>query len=78
MIDHKTSQKKVAIVAGIGPGLGIALCKLLLAEGYLVAGLSRTKHPKIDMGDDYLSINCELSDQFSVHSAITRVEKIHG
>jgi len=35
-------DKDIAIVAGIGPGLGKSLCTRLCAEGYAVVGLARS------------------------------------
>ena len=72
------NKKKVAVVAGVGSGLGMALCQRLLAEGYLVAGLSRSNKTQDDFGDNYLAIKCELTDPLSVNDAITQVEKKHG
>ena len=40
------TKQKVAVVAGVGEGLGINLCQKLLSEGYQVAGLSRNAQPQ--------------------------------
>ncbi|MEE9303660.1 MAG: SDR family NAD(P)-dependent oxidoreductase [Thiotrichaceae bacterium] len=71
---NSTSQKKIAIVAGAGADLGIALCKRLIKADYLVAGLSRSAEPQDSMGESYLPIACDLTDNASVDAAITEAE----
>ena len=34
-------QRPVAVIVGVGPGLGAALCRKLAAAGYAVAGMAR-------------------------------------
>ncbi len=80
--EHKNGE--VAVVAGVGPGLGTALCDSLLAAGFEVAGLSRssptqTTHSKQTLtGDKFLPIACDLTNQSAVDSAITQVEQTFG
>lgn len=69
---------KVAVVAGVGDGLGKVLCKRLLAAGYAVAGLSRTATTHQKLGDYYLPIACDLTDETAVNSAITTIEQHFG
>lgn len=69
---------KVAVVAGAGSGLGMALCRTLLKAGYTVTGLSRSAPEQSELGDKYLPIACDLTDQAAVDSAITRVEQTFG
>ncbi|MEE9326496.1 MAG: SDR family NAD(P)-dependent oxidoreductase [Cocleimonas sp.] len=72
------SNNKVAVVAGVGAGLGIALCKKLMSEGYSVAGLSRGATIEAEFGNHYLALACDISDADSVDKAITTVEKQLG
>ena len=72
------SKNKVAVVAGVGEGLGLALCKRLLIDGYKVAGLSRHAKPQQDLGDHYLAQACDLTDEASVDTAITEIEAAFG
>jgi NAD(P)-dependent dehydrogenase (short-subunit alcohol dehydrogenase family) len=69
---------KTAIVAGVGDGLGVALCKRLLAEGYAVAGLSRTATPQPELGDNYLPLTCDLTTPAAVDNAVASVERRFG
>ncbi len=71
-------DNKVAVIAGVGAGLGIALCQKLLAEGYRVAGLSRSANPETALGEKYLAIACDLADAASVDRAISTVEQQMG
>lgn len=74
----KDASRGVAIVAGSGDGLGLALCRRLLAAGYAVAGLSRTAAPRSELGADYLALACDLTDALAVHNAVSTVERQFG
>lgn len=74
---------KIAVVAGVGPGFGDAMCRRLIQDGYRVAGLARS----IDWGsalsaelgsEHYLHVACDLTDSNQVNSAITEVEQQLG
>ena len=69
---------KVAIVAGVGAGLGIALCKRLLTEGYKVAGLSRSADTEVELGKNYLPLGCDITNAESVDNAVTQIENTFG
>jgi 3-oxoacyl-[acyl-carrier protein] reductase len=43
------TTKKVAVVSGGSKGLGLSICKTLLAEGYYVATFSRTSTPELEV-----------------------------
>ena len=78
MNDAAEKNSKVAIVAGAGEGLGIALCKRLLAAGYLVAGLSRTATSHQELGEHFLPLVCDLTDAVAADNAISSVEQRYG
>jgi len=82
------NNKKVWYVTGASKGLGLALVKKLLAEGYRVAATSRTVSSLIDaVGSgktaDFLPLQVDLSDEQSVadsmsatHAAFGRIDVI--
>lgn len=70
-------EKPLAIVAGVGPGLGAALCRQFSAAGYAVAGLARTRHHTNALaaeleagGGSTLMLACDLTDEAAVHTAM--------
>lgn len=71
-------SQKVAVVAGVGEGLGAALCKKLLSEGYSVAGLSRRAKPYPSLGNKYRPLVCDISQKSSINEAISTVENTMG
>ena len=40
-------MKKTIVISGVSKGLGAAICKNLLAKGWVVAGFSRTSNSEI-------------------------------
>ncbi|MCG6942707.1 MAG: SDR family NAD(P)-dependent oxidoreductase [Thiohalocapsa sp.] len=72
-----------AIVAGVGPGLGQALCRHLAEAGYRVAGLARrtTATPDLtaELGPDrFRTFSCDVTDAAQVDAAIRQVEAHWG
>ena len=76
-----SKQQPVAVVAGVGPGLGAAVCRKLAAAGYAVAGLARST----EFGDKLSAevnaargkmtfIACELTQAVAVEAAFAAVE----
>ena len=63
----------VAVVAGVGPGLGASLCRRLATAGYAVAGLARSEHPGKALAADILrsgqqmsAYRCDVTDRDAV------------
>lgn len=70
----------VAMVAGVGPGLGTALCQTFLASGYRVASLARTPAAAAPLArqfgpDAFRPFTCDLTDADSVGEAFSRLEQ---
>lgn len=78
-----TPEHKIGVIAGIGPGLGAALCRELAAAGYRVAGLARSEGAgaalSAELGEDrFLAVRCDLADAAGVDAAIGAVEARFG
>lgn len=72
-----TEENPLAIVAGVGPGLGAALCRRLSAAGYTVAGLARsrdyTDELAVEMeaaGGTARMLACDLTDEHAVRESL--------
>ncbi|MGB1109441.1 MAG: SDR family NAD(P)-dependent oxidoreductase [Gammaproteobacteria bacterium] len=72
------TRTKVAVVAGMGEGLSLALAQGLLAEGYCVAGLSRSGKERPELGDRFIALACDLADASALDSALSEVERVFG
>ncbi|MDA8364610.1 MAG: SDR family NAD(P)-dependent oxidoreductase [Gammaproteobacteria bacterium] len=73
--------KPIAVVAGVGPGLGAALCRALARSGYVVVALARTggftqdlAHELRQAGNSLVSIQCDVGDTESVDAAFARID----
>ncbi len=75
----------VAIVSGIGPGLGASLCRLLCTSGIPAAGIARSakfgKELENELtGKGYLfqSYVCDVRDEDAVHNTISDIRSDLG
>lgn len=75
-----SEDNPLAIVAGVGPGLGGALCRQLSAAGYNVAGLARTRgytdELAIELEADDATVRmlaCDLTDEHAVRKTLDTV-----
>lgn len=82
---NSESRKQVAVVAGVGPGLGGATARRLVAAGYAVAGLARGSSfgPRLErelgkQGQSMRFYPCDLVDSSSVERAFERIESDLG
>lgn len=74
-----TEFNRTAIVAGIGGGLGSALCRQLADAGYRVAGLARGTEAATalhkELGPErFLPVRCDLTDAAQVAAAVSEIE----
>jgi NADP-dependent 3-hydroxy acid dehydrogenase YdfG len=78
-----TEHPDTAIVAGVGSGLGKALCSRLAEAGYRVGGLARGTAASRDLAaelgpDRFLAMSCDVTDAEQVDAAIGKVEAQWG
>jgi len=52
----------VAVICGFGAGIGTSLATRLLAEGYRVAGLSRSSRSHDDSAARFMAIACAVGE----------------
>lgn len=73
--------KKVWFVTGASKGLGLALVKRLLTEGYRVAATSRTVESldrEIGTSENFLPLGVDITDENSVKNAIDKTLETFG
>ena len=56
-----SEQHLTAVVAGVGPGLGAAVCRRLTAAGYAVAGLARSTKFGQQLANELVSAGREMA-----------------
>lgn len=78
-------SEPTALIAGVGPGLGAALCRELAEAGYQVVGLARNRDYLDELTAELTSrglnmhgIACDLTRQVSIERAMARVRQGHA
>ncbi|KOF13196.1 short-chain dehydrogenase [Ensifer adhaerens] len=73
-----TSTNRVAVITGASSGIGEALARELVAEGYRVALLARRLERIADLADEFgnaaLAIRADVTDRESIVAAAARVQ----
>ncbi|MBQ7499492.1 MAG: SDR family NAD(P)-dependent oxidoreductase [Clostridia bacterium] len=65
-------SERIAVVTGASSGIGLALAKKYLSEGWKVYGLCRTRVPE----DGIITVKCDVTDEESVAAAFAKIDKI--
>jgi NAD(P)-dependent dehydrogenase (short-subunit alcohol dehydrogenase family) len=66
--------RPVAVVAGVGPGIGGALVRRFTAEGYAVAALARGEDKLRDLPDGARGYRCDVTDADALRDTLARVK----
>lgn len=69
------SHKKLAVIGGMGEGLGSALAHYLWEKGYQVVGLNRSLNNHV--GKEIIQLKVDLSDQGQVRQALEELNLSH-
>src|SRR5215217_6717205 len=78
------APQKVALVTGAARGIGLAVAKKFLAEGWRVALLDIQSEllwksvEALAAAGNTLALNCDVSDSSAVTSAFTEIERRFG
>lgn len=72
------SRPPVAVISGMGPGLGDALANVLRDGGYRVVGLSRDTHLPDQPGDSYIHMRCDVTDGLAMVESIDAISREFG
>jgi len=81
-MDAGRKHKRVAIVAGVGPGLGAALVRKLFQEGCRVGMFARSRELigklAVELGADALAVRTDVADAKQVAAGFRRVREQLG
>ena len=76
------TEQRTAVVAGLGAGLGGALCRTLAGAGYRVAGLARSEGAgralEEELGEGFMGLRCDLTEAADVVRAVDAVTERFG
>ena len=68
------NKKKVAVITGASSGIGLAAAKALLARGYTVYNLSRSRCPE----NGVVSLRCDVCSEADIAGAFAKVAEKSG
>ncbi|HBN89813.1 SDR family NAD(P)-dependent oxidoreductase [Rheinheimera aquimaris] len=76
-------MNKLVIVTGASRGLGLAICRQLLQQGYTVLALARTLSTDLNAlteqyGSDLTFVSVDLSDLDNIQPLCSELIKLHG
>ncbi|MDQ5951198.1 MAG: 3-oxoacyl-[acyl-carrier protein] reductase [Patescibacteria group bacterium] len=71
------------VVTGASKGLGLAICKRLLEQGYKVIGIARSKTDEFNILEDVYKdklvyVRYDFNDTKGIHEVIKDITKMHG
>ena len=77
-----TNANRVAVITGASSGIGEAIARVLVSEGYRVALLGR-RHERIaaladELGSGTIAIQADVTDRDSIVAAAERVQQDLG
>ena len=78
MSDIDEAQQPVAVISGMGQGLGEALNSILLDSGYKVVGLSREHYAPKTTVSGYVHMQCDVTDTAAVQSSVECIRHVYG
>ena len=70
------NDKQVAVIGGMGEGLGSGIANFFAAKGYKVIGLNRSGNSQV--GKEIIQLKVDLSKQQQVVEAIENITESHG
>jgi len=75
-----SAQERVVLVTGAASGIGLAVAKQFVADGYLTLMLDRSAQVEAiagGLGAGAQAIVCDVSDEAQIRDAMQRVERTH-
>lgn len=87
---HMSEKRKSAFVTGATSGIGLAICKMLLSEGYMVFGIGRTirensfddsafKNTLNSLGPDLINLyECNVNEHSKVKNLLSDIKNKYG
>jgi NAD(P)-dependent dehydrogenase (short-subunit alcohol dehydrogenase family) len=70
------NDKQIALIGGMGEGLGSGVANFFAAQGYKVIGLNRSSNSQV--GTEIIQMKVDLSEQQQVAQAIEEITENHG
>lgn len=84
-MNKATADRGTAVITGVGPALGAALCRRVAQSGYAVAGLARSAEfggklaeELLAAGQQFRFYECDITNETDVSNVITKVRSDLG